>query len=181
MAYLKFGDSLPASTRGIVLNKALKILNRVFSAGMRDAHVLGGLAFLYWGQGDRRCIELAKQAIESPDCEPEIKSNCLIVLGDMRLKTGDVVGSKAAFEQLTKLRLRYSDWQLLGVCRSLQQDRVGAIAAFEKAISLRPGSVDLRMLISEDLQKSGQHEKAQVHQAFRDRLLQFQRKQPPPR
>jgi hypothetical protein len=60
------------------------------------------------------------------------------------------------------------------VCNSLQGDNLGAVAAFEKAISLQPDSADLRTLISEELSKTGQHEKAKMHKSLENWLHRFQ-------
>jgi tetratricopeptide (TPR) repeat protein len=178
LAWVKYGDSLSSSGRSAAFGEALASLHRVYNAGMRDASVLGGLAYLHWMRRDPICVLFAQQALNAADCEPETRSNSLIVVGDMQLQLGNIREAKAAFEELTRLRLRYTDWQMLGVCRARESDRAGAISAFQKALQYRPEAIDIRMMLVHELKNDGQSELAATHRETAARLQQLRRHPP---
>lgn len=157
----------------LALEQALKSLKEVERQGMRDADVLGGLAYAYWAQEDPRCLKFAEQALNSKDCDAESRIDLLIVLGDTQLRLGAFSKAEKAFAELTRIRPRYSDWQMLGVCLSLQNRHSDAIAAFEKAVELQPGSIDVHSLLADELQKIGNRELSVQHRNIAARLEQI--------
>ncbi|MEQ9409985.1 MAG: multiheme c-type cytochrome [Fuerstiella sp.] len=158
------------AAREVAYELALRNLTQVYRQGMRDAQVQGGLAYLYWMRGDPKSLEFAREALRSPDCSAETRIHSLIVLGDMNLRRGEFGMAADAFEQLTKVRLRFTDWQMLGVCRSLQNRSSDALTAFRKALKLQPGSIDINALLADELRKAGQSELSARHQDIVARL-----------
>jgi predicted CXXCH cytochrome family protein len=156
----------------LALEQALKNLQEVERHGMRDAEVLGGLAYVYWAQDNPNCLKYAEQALEAQDCDAETRIDLLIVLGDMQLRQGAFSKAEQAFEELTQIRPRYTDWQMLGVCRSLQNRPSEAIAAFQKAIELQPGSIDVHSLLADELEKIGSLELSVQQRKIAARLEQ---------
>ena len=157
----------------LALEQALKSLKEVERQGMRDADVLGGLAYAYWAQEDPRSLKFAEQALNAKDCDAETRIDLLIVLGDTQLRLGAFSEAEKAFEELTRIRPRYSDWQMLGVCRSLQNRPSDAIEAFQKAIDLQPGSIDVHSLLADELKKTGSLELSAQHRDIAQRLEQL--------
>ena len=169
-AWLRYGDSLTTRTRFAAFDEAARRLHRVFQAGMQDAGVSGGLAYLHWIKRDPLCIEFAKQALRSPECTAEIRSDSLIVLGDMHFELGNIAAAETAFDELTKIRLRYTDWQMLGICRARLGKIDEAILAFQTAVKLKPGSVELRLLLATALNTAGHKSLAETHRSTAMRL-----------
>jgi hypothetical protein len=173
LGYIHYGDKQGDPGRQACLETARYHLDRVHAAGLRDARVLGGLAYALWNQGSETCIPFAKHTLSSSDCEPETRVNSLLVLGDMQLRRGKPSEAKAAFLQLTRLRLNAVDWQMLGVCRAREGDTAGAIAAFQKAISLRRDWPELHLLLADAYSMANEPNQAQKakEQAARLRRL----------
>lgn len=169
-AWLRYGDSLKTHARFAAFDEATRRLHRVYQAGMQDAGVSGGLAYLYWNKRDPVCIDFAKQALSSPDCTAEIRSDSLIVLGDMHFELGNIAAAEAAFDELTRLRLRYTDWQMLGICRARLGKLDEAILAFQTAVKLKPGAVELHLLLATALNTAGQKSLAEMHRKTAMRL-----------
>lgn len=156
----------------LALEQALKNLQEVERQGMRDAQVLAGFAFVYWAQDNPDCLNFAEQALDAPGCNAETRIDLLIVLGDMQLRQGAFSKAEKAFEELTQLRPRYTDWQMLGVCRSLQNRPSEAVAAFQRAIELQPGSIDIHVLLAEELEKTESLKLSVQHRNIAARLEQ---------
>ena len=169
-AWLRYGDSLKTRERFAAFDKAATRLHRVYQAGMQDAGVSGGLAYLHWIKRDPVCIDFAQQALSSPDCTAKIRSDSLIVLGDMHFERGDVEAAESAFDELTRLRLRYTDWQMLGICRARLGKIDEAILALQAAVKLKPGSVELHLLLATILNTAGQKSLAETHRKIALRL-----------
>jgi len=169
-AWLRYGDSLKTRARGAAFAEAAQRLHRVYQAGIQDAGVSGGLAYLHWIKRDPVCIDFAQQALRSPECTAEIRSDSLIVLGDMHFERGDMVAAESAFDELTRLRLRYTDWQMLGICRARLGKIDEAILAFQTAVKLKPGSVELHFLLANVLNTAGQKSLAEEHRKTAMRL-----------
>lgn len=169
-AWLRYGDSLKTRARFAAFDEAARRLHRVYQAGMQDAGVSGGLAYLHWIKREPRCIDFAEQALSSPECAPEIRSDSLIVLSDMHFELGNIPAAETAFDELTKLRLRYTDWQMLGICRARLGKIDEAILAFQTAVKLKPGSVELHLLLSTALDTAGQKSLAEAHRKTAMRL-----------
>lgn len=157
----------------VALEQALKNLHDVERQGMRDAQVLGSLAYVYWTQGNPQCLTYAEQALDAQGCDEETRINLLIVLGDMQLRQGAFAKAEAAFEELTRLRPRYSDWQMLGICLSLQNRPSEAVAAFQRAVELQPGSADAHSLLADELEKIGSLELSSRQRNIAARLEQL--------
>lgn len=170
LAWLRYGDSLKSQARFAAFAAASERLHRVYQMGMRDAGVSGGLAYVHWIKRDPICIGFAEQALAASDCTAEIRTDSLIVLGDMHFELGDIVAAEAAFDQLTRLRLRYTDWQMLGICRARLGKSDEAILAFQSALKLKPGSVELHMLLANGLDIAGQKTLAEDHRKTAMRL-----------
>jgi len=169
-AWLRYGDSLKTRERFAAFDKAATRLHRVYQAGMQDAGVSGGLAYLHWIKRDPVCIDFAQQALSSPDCTAKIRSDSLIVLGDMHFERGDMEAAESAFDELTRLRLRYTDWQMLGICRARLGKIDEAILALQAAVKLKPGSVELHLLLATILNTAGQKSLAETHRKIALRL-----------
>ena len=148
----------------LALEQALKNLIEVESHGMRDAQVLGSLAYAYWTQDNPKSLKYAEQTLESQGCDAETRINVLIVLGDMRLRQGLFSKAESAFRELTQLRARYSDWQMLGVCLSLQNRPSEAVNSLQRAVELQPGSIDIHSMLADELKKIGSLELSLEHQ-----------------
>lgn len=157
----------------LALEQAMKNLTEVESLGMQDAQVLSSLAYAYWTQGNPQALKYAEQSLNANDLDKDTRTNALIVLGDMRLQQGSFSKAEAAFQELTKLRSRFTDWQMLGVCRSLQNRSADAIVAFQKAIEMQPGSIDVHSLLADELQKIGSLELSAQHRNIATRLEQL--------
>lgn len=170
LAWLRYGDSLDTQARFFAFAEASERLGRVHELGMRDAGVLGGLAYLSWIKRDPLCISFAEQALDASDCTAEIRSSSLIILGDMHFELGDIVAAEAAFDQLTRQRLRYTDWQMLGICRGRLGRFDDAIQAFQAAVDLKPGSAELHVLLAIALDQVGQKKLAEAHRKTSLRL-----------
>jgi predicted CXXCH cytochrome family protein len=54
-AWLRYGDSLKTHARFAAFDEAAKRLHRVYQAGMQDAGVSGGLAYLHWIKREPLC------------------------------------------------------------------------------------------------------------------------------
>lgn len=176
LALERLARTATSTQRKSVAAGALSRLSDVYRQGLRDARVLGGLAYLLWTRNDPQCVALAEQAVQSSDLDSETRIHSLIVLGDSYLQRRDFSRSENAFETLTRLRLRYTDWQMLGVCRSLQRNSPGAILAFRKAIDLQPGSADIHTLLAKELMTAGQTQAAEQHRAISDQLRQMRQR-----
>ena len=161
LASLHYAEKQTGPEREQLLNQAFLHLNRAYEGGLQDAPVTAGLAYLFWNQDDRSALPFAERALEVPDCEPDSKVNALIILGDMNLRQGNFSLAKRAFEQLTTIRLRVVDWQMLGVCRLSEDDPKGAVAALRKALSLQPDQYELYGLLAEAQAKAGDEQAAE--------------------
>ncbi len=88
----------------------------------------------------------------------------------MQFQSGNITAAETAFENLTQLRLRYTDWQMLGICRARLGKTDEAISAFQTAIELKPGSPELHLLLADGLETVGQKALATAHRRTAKRL-----------
>ncbi len=161
LASLHFGEKQTGEERDQLLKQAFLHLNQAYEGGLQDPAVTAGLAYLLWNEDDPSALKFAEHALQAPDCEPDSKVNALIIVGDMNLRNGKLSKAKRAFEQLTAIRLRAVDWQMLGVCRLDEQDADGAAAVFEKALALKPDQFEVYRLLAEAQAKAGNHQAAE--------------------
>ena len=161
LASLHFAEKQTGPARDQLLEQAFLHLNRAYKGGLQDAPVLAGLAYLLWNEDDPNALPFAEQALDTPGCEPDSKVNALIIVGDMNLRSGNFAKATRAFKQLTAVRLRAVDWQMLGVCRLNEGDPHGAADAFRKALSLQPDQYELYGLLAEAQANAGNQQDAE--------------------
>jgi len=172
LAYLELaGLSEPQAARGYV-ERGYTLLRKVYAAGVRDSDMLAAMARMHWERDSDLCLPFARQTLDANDCTPQARVNALLILGERNLRLGRYDESEQALTKLVRCRRHPADWQLLGTCRLKRNDVNGAIAAFQKAVAIRPDDPAFHELLAGACAQAGRSADAKRH---RERARQLAR------
>ncbi|HEV3386529.1 MAG TPA: multiheme c-type cytochrome [Gemmata sp.] len=149
--------------------RAREHLEAAYAAGMREGETAANLAEIYWTNSDlERAASFALQSIQAKDTSPRSRANALSILASCERINLNLPSSTAHLEEATRMRRVTNDWGMLGL-NYLDLDQPGkSLAAFQRALSIRPYDHTTQQLLADlngrlgDTTRSREHaEKAQ--------------------
>ncbi|HKA06944.1 MAG TPA: cytochrome c3 family protein, partial [Gemmataceae bacterium] len=166
IAYFRLSKSeVPGTTRYVALfsERAQKLLDGVYTAGLRDGMTVAALAESEWRSDPARAADYAREALTAPDLSAESRARALIVLADYHLREHDFPAAIGVLEQLVRMRRFTEDWQLLGAAYLSDRQSEKAANAFRQALAIRPTRPDLHRALTAAYFQLGDQVKAQEH------------------
>jgi tetratricopeptide (TPR) repeat protein len=144
LAYLEFGQKQESAAMQHYRRRAVELLEKVRSQGMRDAYVDAALARIYWSDAPPRAAQLALEALADEPLPPNERANALFVLADVGFRTRQWAPAQSALAQLVRLRRHPIDWMLLGLSQAALGDEASAIKSLRRAAEINPYQPDVR-------------------------------------
>jgi len=177
LAYLELSHKRnPVSGAPIYLDRALTLLERVRAQDLPDPEVTAALAQIYWARDPQVALQLAREALESDSLSAGSRVNCLFVVGDTALATGQVEEARLALEKLVTLRRLSEDWLLLAQCRERAGDLHAALRDLARAIAIAPFRPHIHEALAQLHEKLGDAEAAAKERALAGELAKGPRR-----
>lgn len=152
---------------------ARKLLEDALQGGIRDPDVLVSLAALVANADPDRASRLARLALDQP-ISPRERTRALSVLFDRDFQDRNYAGAIVLLQELTRLRRTADDWRFMGMCHQQLNDAPKALAAFQKALAIRPDSAVIHAQLEQLYRLQGDMALAAAH---RDKAVWLQSRQ----
>jgi len=165
--------------RKVYLERARRLLEKVYSSGFSDSVVLSAIAQLKLGDGDmggaNRFAQLALRDADS--LNHVVRSNTESNLAKIYFQRRDFAAAQRLLENVVQQRRVADDWSLLGACRQENGDISGAISAIERAVQISPDDAVLTSVLVE-LSRLTKDAKRYEYYRERARLLKLSLRAP---
>ena len=169
LAYLEFGQKKKSAEMQSFRRRAVELLEKVRSEGIRDAQVDAALARIYWSDSPPHAARLALEALEDKPLPPSERTNALFVLADVAFRSQQWAAARSALDQLVHLRRHPIDWMLLGLSQAALEDEPSAIRSLRRAAEINPYQHDVHEQLARLFERQRQTELAERQR----RLAQF--------
>jgi tetratricopeptide (TPR) repeat protein len=152
-----------AQSAAIFSERAQKLLEGVYTAGLRDGMTVVALAECEWRSDPARAADYAREALTVPDLTPESRARALILLADYHLRENDYAAAIGLLQHLVRLRRFSDDWRMLGAAYLSDHQPEKAANALREALAIRPTRPDVHRALAEAYFQLGDQTKAQEH------------------
>ncbi len=143
---------------------ALSLLEGVSAAGLNDGATDQALAELLSKSDGERARRYARDALDTPDLQPEPRALALMLLASTEFDEHDYKAAITRLEELVRLRRFSEDWRVLGVSYLLDGRVQSAIRALEKSLAMRPFQPATCRALGEAYSRFGDPRRAREYQ-----------------
>ncbi|MFN0052542.1 MAG: multiheme c-type cytochrome [Planctomycetales bacterium] len=178
LAYIDRGFE-PGPHSDHCFDQALKLLEEVYAAGLREGNVTAAMTHLLSRTHDPAIATLADEALQDPQTASAPRIRVLYALAGEQYHHGQNTEALAALTELTRLRRSSTDWAFLGFCQLAERDLTTGIASFEKALAINPKNLPLHKRLAQFYETIGETEKAERQKRIGERLGLIMRRNTP--
>jgi hypothetical protein len=166
LAYFQAADEeKDAATKAVYARRALDLMERAESAGLREGLLDASLAWLRFEMGLDGYVPFAERALHYPDLGAQERCNALFLLGADLAQQGRHADAAERLRRLTQLRRHPVDWLLLADCEAGLGHEDAALQAQETAARINPRLGRVHQRLAEHYRQQGDAERAAFHQA----------------
>jgi tetratricopeptide (TPR) repeat protein len=157
LAYFEFSDAQKSKfAMREYRRRAESLLYATHNSPLRDADSESALARIYWERDDfDGAVRLAESALLIANGSTGARTNSLFLLGESRMRQGDFITARNAFEQLVKERRVAEDWVLLSHCHMRTGQQSQAAECLEHALTINPWRPDIHEMLIEIYRRVG--------------------------
>jgi hypothetical protein len=165
LAYMMAADKPPfAEFADEFRFRAIRLLEGVWAAGLRDPQTAAACADFYFGKDRERYRAYLRHVLESKAVPAPMRAYALSNLATLAAQEGDHKTAVGLLEQLMVMRRVSEDWRLLGISHGGNGEPLKALSALNRALEMRPYRPVTHAALADlyhelgDVQHAGEHQ-----------------------
>jgi tetratricopeptide (TPR) repeat protein len=148
-------------------------LESVRADGLRDSDTSVALAGIYWRENQELAVACAKEAAETAEAPPEVRTRAITLLVEADFQNRDFAAAAKRLEELVRYRRTADDWRLLGTCYLELGQPARALPVLQKAEAIRPYRSATHTALAKAYRQLGQPDRAREHTERGNLLLRW--------
>jgi hypothetical protein len=151
----------------VFVERALKLLEEVRAAGVRDAITAQALAEFHFREKKDlvTAVVLAWEAVAASYVSPDTRATVQYLLAVAEMQENDFTAARERLEETTRTRRNANDWWRLSGCYLEQGRPDRGLTALEKALTIQPYRADLHAELANLYDRLGGRKLAEEHRA----------------